>query len=401
MSISLNGITKGGVVACLTYVMWYKWVFGDQVLILYTIAAIAIGGMIMGMMLGKVPLDKAFPFCCINDVSMCAYSLIVGAFVATSQGLLITTIFTYLAFSLVCLAACYASWRSGVDWLLKALIGIALLCAIWTLTKGYYRVGYGIVLSQTNNPHTLGFVMNLGLFAVAYRSKGTTKSFLFNLLLETLFLYIIVQCGSRKCLLAAIFIVIPWLWIEIKTIYKYSKSIQKAIVAILVVALVIGGVYYFHKIYTNTFSYDRMTNMQGSEANKARLSYFDLSFEFFQDSPFFGVGLGHFALLNPDTTYSHSVISEAIVSWGLIGSLLYFFPIIIISYRAFRLAALKRDKSSVMIAGLCAMELFMAFLQIYFYDLPHMMTWAIIAMFVNRNAVNKRIASIAKKQCPR
>ena len=389
MRISIRSITKIGVLACLTYVMWYKWVYGDQISLLYTIAAISIGSAVIGLGLERISLGKVFPFTCFNDVIMCVYSLLFGMFVATSPSVLVSTIFTYLAFSLVCLAACYASWKDGFDWLLIGLIGIAILCSIWTLTRGYERVGYGLVLSATNNPHTLGFVMNLGLFAVAYRSKNTTKSFFWNLLLIALFVYVIVQCGSRKCLLAAVFVVIPWLWVEIKSIYKNGTAGQRIVANILVVLIVIGVAYFFKEIYINSKSYDRMINIEESNANKARLFYFKLGFELFLDSPVFGIGLGQFALLNPDLTYSHSVISEAVASWGLIGSMMYFIPIIAVCRRAFHIAKAKRDKESIMIASLCAMELFMAFLQIYFYLLPHMIAWAIIALFVKNNSEKK------------
>ena len=97
MSLVRN-ITKVGVLACLTYVMWYKWVYGEHVLILYATAAVAIGGMRMGALSENVYLDKVFPAVCYKDVVLCGYSLIVGIFIATSQSVLVSTIFTYLAF---------------------------------------------------------------------------------------------------------------------------------------------------------------------------------------------------------------------------------------------------------------------------------------------------------------
>ena len=390
MRISTKSISKCGVLICLAYVMWYKWVYGEQRVILYTSAAIAVSGMLLSLFFNKdVSVGKTFPFVCVKDIVMCAYSLIVGIFVASSQTVLMSTTFTYLAFSLVCLAAYYASLSHGFDWLLTGLIGIALLCAIWTLIQGYYRIGYGMVLGPENNPHTLGFVMNLGMFAVAYRSKRTTKSFVLNMLLITLFLYVIIQSGSRKCLLAAVFIILPWLWIELKSMYKLGTSAQKSIATALVLIIVLGGAYYFGNIYINSDSYIRMINIEESEANQARLSYFAFGFDLFLKSPLFGVGLGQFAVLNPSATYSHSVIPEALSSWGLLGSLIYFLPIIAICCRAFRLAKTNRDKSSIMIASLCAMELFMGFLMIYFYILEHMITWIIIALFVRYNDANR------------
>lgn len=383
---SLNrNITKIGVLACLTYVMWYKWVYGDQGLVLYATAAVAIGGTLMGLLSENIHLNKVFPYVCFKDIVMCAYSLIVGIFVATSQSVLVSTIFTYLAFSLVCLAACYACWNYDFNWLLKGFIAIALLCAVWTLTQGYHLVGYGMVLSETNNPHTLGFVMNLGIFAVAYLSKNTTKSFAFNMMLVALFLYIIIQCGSRKCLLAAVFIIIPWLWIEIVSMYKHGTTVQKLFFTILVVVLFLGIAYYLGGAFLNSDSYIRMKDIEESKANKARLYYYSLGFDFLLDSPMFGIGLGQFAVLNPKATYAHAVIPEAIASWGMVGSLMYFLPIVTISYRAFSLAKHKHDKSTIIVAGLCAMELFMGFLQIYFYDLTHIIAWMIIAWYVNNN----------------
>ncbi len=383
----IRNITKGGVLACLAYVMWYKWVFGEQVFILYAAAVVAIVGMLLGIMFEKASIIRTIPFVCLKDNLMCIYSLLIGAFVATSFSVLVSNFFTYFAFSLACLAACYVSLKDGFDWLLKGFILVAIICAVWTLVKGYEKVGYGIVLSSTNNPHTLGFVMDLGLFAIAYRSKKSVKSFVLNLLFEVLFLYVIIQCGSRKCLIAAAFIVIPWFLIEIASIYKNGTSVQKVVATIIILFVIVGVVYYVKNIYVLSDSFNRMENIEESEANKARIRYFELGFEYFWTSPIFGIGLGQFAVLNPDATYSHSVITEAIASWGIIGALVYFLPIITITYRTFRLAIYKREKSFIMIAGLCAMELFMAFFQIYFYSLPHMIAWVIIALFVEKNNV--------------
>lgn len=385
MTLSLKTIAKCGVLGCLTYVMWYKWVFGENILILYTAAAISIISMLVGLLRSRASLTKVFPYGCINDVVMCVYSLFLGTFVAMSQSVLLSTIVTYFAFALVCLAFCYASQDTGFDWLLIGLILIALLCAVWTITKGYYRNGYGMVLSPTNNPHTLGFVMDTGLFAVAYRSKSRIKSFVWNLLLSTLFLYIIIQCGSRKCLLAAIIIVLPWLWIELKMIMKSGTFNQKLGIVLLVSLVVVGAAYYFFHTYINSISFERFENIEESQSNRARLAFFGLGFKYLFDSPLFGIGLGQFAVHNPAGMYSHSTIPEAIASWGIIGSLLYFIPILTASGRAFVLAKARRDKKSVMIAALCAMELFMSFLQIYFYSLTHMILWAIIFVYIKRD----------------
>lgn len=382
MKISFKTIAKCGVLGCLTYVMWYKWVFGDNILILYASAAISVMSMLVGLLLSRASIRKVFPYGCLNDVVMCVYSLLFGLFVAASKSVLFSTIGTYLSFALVCLAFCYASQDTGFDWLLRGVVLIAVLCAVWTITMGYYRSGYGMVLSPTNNPHTLGFVMDMGLFAVAYRSKSTIKSFAWNLLLGTLFLYIIIQCGSRKCLLAAVFIVLPWIWIELKKILKNGTSNQKLGIVLLLSLVAAGAAYYFFHIYVNSISYGRFSNIEESQSNRARLAFFGLGFQYFLDSPLFGIGLGQFALHNPAGMYSHSTIPEAIASWGAIGSLLYFIPILAASWRAFLLAKTRRDKESVMIAALCAMELFMSFMQIYFYSLTHMIVWAIIFMYL-------------------
>lgn len=390
MKISCKTITKFGVLGCLLYVMWYKWVYGDNTLILYSAAAISVAGMLAGLLMSRASLMEVFPYGCLNDVVMCGYSLLFGVIVAVSQNALISTISTYLAFALVCLAFCYASHDTGFDWLLNGIMLIALLCSVWTLTKGYYRPGYGMVLSPSNNPHTLGFVMDMGLFAVAYRSKNTIKSFIFNLLLGTLFLYMIIQCGSRKCLVAAVIVILPWLWIELRKILKNGTSWQKIGIITLLILIVIGASYYYFNTFVNSISYERFAYIEESQANKARLSYFELGFEYFLKSPLFGIGLGQFAIHNPAGAYSHSTIPEAIASWGLIGSLLYFIPIMLVSWNSVKMARIRRDKESVLILALCIMELFMSFLQIYFYSLSHMIAWAVIFEFmkINSSTVN-------------
>lgn len=385
MVISLKTITKCGVLGCLAYLMWYKWIFGENAIILYATAGISVISMLAGLLMSKVSLSKVFPYGCLNDVVMCFYSLLFGIFVAVSHNTLFNNIITYLSFALVCLAFCYASKDTGYDWLLIGFILIAVLCSFWTLTKGYNIGGYGRVLSPTNNPHSLGLVMDMGLFAVAYRSKNTIKSFVLNLLLGALFLYMIIQCGSRKCLVAAIIIVLPWIWIELKKILKNGTSWQKVGIITLLVLIIVGASYYYFNTFVNSTSYERFANIEESRANQARLFYYELGFEYFLESPLFGIGLGQFAIYNPLGTYSHSTFPEAIASWGLVGSLLYFIPLLVACWRSVLLAKAERDKESVLIVALCIMELFMSFVQIYFYSLSHMIIWAIIFVFIKQH----------------
>ena len=399
MKISYKDISKLGVLICLMYVMWYKWVFGDNLKILYFAAAASVFSMIIGLTLNESSIFKIFPFGCFKDIIMCFYSVFTGIFVAISYSALFNTIETYFAFAMVCLACCYASTDTGYDWLLKGFIYIAVLCSLWTMIYGYYRPGYGMVLSETNNPHTLGFVMVLGIFAAAYRSKDSIRSFIWNLLLEILFLFVIIQCGSRKCLIASILVLLPWLWMEYKTILKKGTFLEKMIITLLFLILVIGVVYYYYNTFIYSTSYERMAYIEESQANEARISYFGLGFSYLLYSPILGIGLGQFAILNPNATYSHSTIPEAIASWGIIGSLIYFIPLLLASYRSFILAKKIHDKKAIMIFSLCVMELFMALLQIYFYSLQHMIVWMIIFLYVESHySVKKTNIKNVKKR---
>ena len=327
MRISLKSIAKIGIITCLGYNMWYKWAFREINIVLYATVAIAAGCMLIDLLFINTNEKLVIPYGSVNDLIMCVYSLLTGFFLAISRYALLNSTKTYFSFVLVCITVYYASSEEGIDWMLKGLIAIAALCAIWTMLYGYYRPGYGMVLSKANNPHTLGLTMDIGLFALAYRSKFNIKSFSIHLVFALLFLYTIVNCGSRKCLIAATFIIIPWFVLSFREVSKSGKNIDKLFIICILLIFLLFGINYYHNGFTETASYERFENIENSEANKTRLNYYELGWEFLLESPAFGIGLGQFSIRNPLGGYSHSTIVEAFASWGLLGGLLYFLPI--------------------------------------------------------------------------
>ena len=187
-------------------------------------------------------------------------------------------------------------------------------------------------------------------------------------------------------------IMAPWLFFAFKQVYRTGTSRDRWLITFFYIIIITAAVWYYLHEFVGSNSYERLANIEESQANQSRIKYYQLGFEFFVDSPVFGIGLGQFALRNPNGAYSHSTIIEGIASWGTVGSLLYFVPLLTATYRAIKLAFRSSDQQAVIIAALCIMELFLAFLQIFFYSFQHMIAWSIIFVYIHKHLeTNKQV----------
>lgn len=386
--LSLKDLTKLNLIVFIIYVCWFKYPFGHRLIVLYGTTVISCICMTLDLGFSREDLRGYFPEGVLVNLFMCVYSLITGVFVAKSLNILFSQVLTYFAFSMVCMACCYVSLReSSIDWLIDTFVVTAIICGINTVVAGYNLKGYGVTLSQNNNPNTLGLILDVGIFGLSYRCKNKSGlSILINYVLALFLGFSIVRCGSRKCLIgAAVFLAIWSFSLLVDAIN--SQSIEYLIGICLLLTLTFFIIYiYFKNGYINSDSYRRMlllgTGDEGSSV--VRKSLYKIALNVFSEHPIVGVGYFQFIFYNPYNAYAHSTYAEALACWGLLGSGIYF-SFILSAFGKLIIKAVQQNSTYLdgIILALCIMELFLGIGQIFYYDPEHLLAWTIINLYLD------------------
>lgn len=373
-------ITKASATILIFYILFYLQIWGDNRLILYGSAGLTVLSMV-AYWFHENHIDlRNVPFGVWNNLIMVAYSLAFGYFVAFNYNTVISSSITFAAYSVVCIAICYVSYKEkSFEWVLNTLIALAVLCALYALFFGTVWKGYGKTLSADNNPHFFAAVMNLGTFAIVYRIKEAKgKIPVLWTILVGLFLYSIVQCGSRKYLIATALMLVIWIFVSVKERWQTGNFEQRTAAVVIVLGIIVLAFIFYRRFYVNTDIYSRMTNEEDMGDQK-RIEFYQKSFKIFVDSPIFGGGLDQFRFWGGRGSYAHSTYAEAIADFGFVGCVLYFSPIIYASYQICRkaLGSKKNYKSSQLLA-FCIAELFIGLGQIFFMEFHHFIAWTIL-----------------------
>ena len=384
-------VTKASATILIFYILFYLQIWGDNRIILYGSAIVTVLSMV-AYWFHENHIDlKNVPFGVWNNLIMVAYSLIFGYFVAFNYNTVISTSITFAAYSVVCIAICYVSNKEqSFEWVLNTLIALATLCAFYAIFFGAVWKGYGKTLSADNNPHFFAAVMNLGTFAIAYRIKEVKGRIpIIWTLLIGLFLYSIVQCGSRKYLIATALMLIIWVFVSVKERWQ-SEDFQQRTAAVFIFVGVIVLVYIFYRrFYMNTDIYSIMTNEEDMGDQK-RIEFYQKALKIFTDSPIFGGGLDQFRYWGGRGSYAHSTYAEAIADFGFVGCVLYFSPILYASYQIFRKAFGKqKNYRNSQLLAFCIAELFIGLGQIFFMEFHHFIAWTILFYYAYEPAKTK------------
>lgn len=396
----------------LFYVLFLKYIIGNKAIILYGSVIVGSACMFIDMILAKKDMSL-FPAGVLVDVFMCLFSFLTGLFVAVNMDGMVSAVKTYLAFSMVCMMICYISdEEKGIDWVAKILICVYIACSIWILAKkGYYYRGYGYILSESQNPNNLGLNMNLGLFCLAYRSKKNRRLAPIYFFLAVLFMYIIIGCGSRKCLIAGGLFFALWQGASFCETWKKSGMAKRISLIIIGVIVVFAVVYYMTEIYIQSPSFRRMQTLGDSDEGSSsdRMLYYRVALQYFLESPIIGNGLMQFGYkIGHPGSYSHSTYAEMIACWGSIGTLIYFIPHVSIGFRAIGGVIWQKNEAryfNAVIIALWIMELFLGIGTIWFYEIEHRLMWTLLFLLYdmyrikmkNKGCVSKYVKSFDGK----
>lgn len=100
---------------------------------------------------------------------------------------------------------------------------------------------------MTNNPNTLGVTMILGVFSIAYFAGTNYKKTIISFVIACWMLYTVVNCGSRKSLIAVVLIMALWAFsLYSETMRNGQIGAKIGIIAIIVGLIAVIAYYYLH-----------------------------------------------------------------------------------------------------------------------------------------------------------
>ena len=239
----------------LLYIEWYKEIWGDKPLILYVSVGLLTGLIAIRLMSQRyLHLNTMPPFLKMYFIYF-VYSF-SGIFVARNASAMVSSLITFFCFVIVCFDCWYISYlQNDHDWIYKILKCVAIICALQVILRGqpYYNGIMVTTMSSINNPNTLALILLIGMISfVIDFDVEKLSSFITTMLANVMMLYGIILTGSRKCFLAAIPVMVYWLWFYIKVTRKEGKT-KRLLFLIAVVILVMAVCFsYYSKYFQST-----------------------------------------------------------------------------------------------------------------------------------------------------
>lgn len=380
------------------YLFWYKYVFGQSSKFLYGGALLVMGTTMLYM--NKKSYNRfGIPLGTKWHIAYGIYSLLFGFFIVEYKFYMITSLITYFAFLAVVICICYiCEGTNDTSWLMSEIAAVALLCAFWTIFKGYdYRNGVMVkTLGADNNPNTLGLVLIMGIFAIMMLNSRKFAGMIISLGLMGVLSYGIVLTGSKKSLFGAGILLAIWMISFIRDSSKSGKIFRIMLSYILVAGIITAAVMYFNTSYKNTASFQRMQGLFDSGSTLTRAAMYRRAFELFEQNPLFGIGYDHFRIVSGFGTYSHSTYVEVLSSGGIMGSFIFFVPLLATGIALLKKALLQRSYIYGVLVSLYFVEMFLGAVNIFMYGFSHLLLWGILFMFADKRNLAERKIGIEK-----
>lgn len=363
------------------YILWFKEALGDYPVILYGTFMAGFVCTIAELIYHREMKISGIPG---MYIAFGIYSLISGLLVAKNFAWFTSSMMTYFAFALACFCIHYISHTTGsFDWVMGCINISATLCAIYTLVAGVDYKTEVIVrtMSAENNPHTLGLMMTFGIFTIVVDQKKVEKRFWLNLIFLALYLIVILLCGSRKTLIVSCILIVIWVVNILKT--ERNVAGRKISLYLGLIAVIAFGIYYVKTYYMASTSFERLMMLKDtSGAANTRWELYLEAFEFWKQSPLLGIGFGQFQILSRHGYYSHSSYAEILSCTGLIGVLIFFIPLVKMTFEMINELRVRKWKNGRYGVALCLAMLLAEWIlgigQIYIYGFDHMLMLTIL-----------------------
>lgn len=376
----------------LIYNTWYSQIWGPNQMILYSSVGVSLVFVLLDgvLVLKRLNIRKVNPMVRMYII-FGVYAALTGIIVSSDSGEFISSMFTYISFTLIVFEIWYISFRTNnFRWILNFIYVSALLCAFTTIFYGQDYMNEVVVttMSKYNNPNTLGVLMVFGVFTVVFQKEPLEKYFILKYPSVFLFLYVILRSGSRKALFAGAGLFLLWiveyLIVKIRVRKEEKTSLKVYFIITIIILSIIGAIFYIKNVYVGTSGFERLLLLFKKGGTSTRVHLIKTAVQYWKQSPIFGIGLDQFKILYSKEYYSHSTYAEILSCTGIVGCLIFFLPLLKLLMSSVKQALKKSGNAYQMricLVMLCV-ELFLGTVQIFIYSVTHMIILLFIANFV-------------------
>ena len=320
------------------------------------------------------------------------YSLLSGYLVAINKGM-VTQQVSFLVESVI--AGIIIFNVSTDENELKQIVGFfsagAIIVGVYLLFNGVALITDSgrLSLNEDFNSNTLGIMLMYGIWGVMFffgSNKMTIIKIALIVFLSLVMFYSIIQTGSRKSSLSAIFLIVSFA-IFIFLGKDKSRGASKIIIITAFIALVVYA--YFWYIDSFLMRSEMLMNKMDfiHDDGDFRQQIIKDSIRVWIENPIFGVGLNNNRFHTIYKMYAHNSFAEILACTGIIGAIL-FFPIFW-RFIVFFLSSLKKIKelyTTPSVYFMCILILayfFVCYTQINLYNQTHMFITYFILSFIS------------------
>lgn len=319
-------------------------------------------------------------------------SFFVGIFIAFDQSVLISSILTYVQFLILTIILIYVcNYEKTIDFILFIGKWTAAFCAIHTALLGE-QSGWGerIAMTENANTNSLGILMVFGTFCILY-SLNLRKnwSLSLNFLLISLFTYITFLTASRKSFIALCILFACWVLFSLKYKFKDLSSYKKVFMVFFGVIITICLTYVLIPNLNDMVVFNRLQSLL-QDGDETRENMYYVAWELFKGNLLFGVGFDQYKVVSGFGKFSHSTYAEALSTFGIMGSILYFIPYIMLLSKYTKMFFFKKidsdTKSGIrLILGIYFVYLFLGIGIVHYYEPTTYMVFAALISFYKIN----------------
>ena len=187
------------------------------------------------------------------------------------------------------------------------------------------------------NANTAGRVCASAFFIALFMWYKYKKNIY--LVLMAIYLTMLFLTGSKGALLQMVINLIAFLILkDQKQWKKFVKNVLKICILGFIMYQLVMNIPMFYNIIGQRLMIFLETLVGTRDLSNSGLStisrsqYMLLGLELFSDKPIMGYGLDMYRYYNPDFTYAHSTIIEIAADLGIVGLILFYYPVVALGY---------------------------------------------------------------------
>ena len=149
------------------------------------------------------------------------------------------------------------------------------------------------------------------------------------------------------------------------------KNLKKTISLLLAVIIVYVLYRFYAGYFLQSHTFQRFETFTDEDSNANRIAMYKKAFSFFWQKPLFGGGFDQYKFWCGGGGYSHATFAEAIADFGIIGSVLYFTPLLLMGMRLFKSVFSSGNAKCQLVLAFYIAEMSLGIGQIFFLESQH------------------------------